>query len=140
MANENLTEANEGTSVGERTVLLVDDDRGVRLVLERMVVSLGFRVLSAPSGEEALALALTEPVSVLVCDVALPRMNGYEVARRLSADSPETRVLFISGYSRDVLAERDGHMEGAPHLAKPFAFAAFAAAIADLMAGEQLAA
>jgi CheY-like chemotaxis protein len=140
MANQRPIELGRAAEAGETTVLLVDDDQGVRRVLEHMVSLLGFRTCSAGNAEDALALAATQSVQLLVCDVTLPRLNGYELARRLTSDSPETRVLFISGYSGEALADRYGHVEDAPHLAKPFTFAALAAAIGDLVAAEQLAA
>jgi CheY-like chemotaxis protein len=133
-------QCDDSRRVVEATVLLVDDDHGVRRVLERMVSLLGFRTLSAGDADQALALAEVASVRLLVCDVALPRLNGYELARRITADSPETRVLFISGYSLDTLADRYGHVEDAPHLAKPFTFDALAGAIRRLVAAERLAA
>ncbi len=140
MVDTRPSELGHPAEAGDTTVLLVDDDQGVRRVLEHMVSSLGFRTLAAPSAEEALAVAAKDSVQVLISDVALPRMSGYELARRLTGESPETRALFISGYSPEALADRYGRVEDAPHLAKPFTCAALAAAIGDLLATEQLAA
>jgi CheY-like chemotaxis protein len=120
-------------AAAELTLLLVDDDEAVLRCLGQMVSSLGFRVVSAASAEEALVLAATEPVHLLVCDVALPRLSGYELAGSLSERSPGLATLFISGYSRDALRDRYGDAGNALHLAKPFRLGALAEALTVLV-------
>jgi CheY-like chemotaxis protein len=84
---------------GAGTILLVEDDVLVRRVAERTLDGLGYRVLAAASGEEALARAAeAQEIDLLVSDVVMPGLCGAELARRLRATRPGTRVLFISGY------------------------------------------
>jgi CheY-like chemotaxis protein len=87
------------------TVLLVDDTKEVRMALQRLLALLGYQVLPAASGAEALALAESAadpgpaPINLLVTDLVMPHMSGQELARRLHARWPGLPVLFVSGYS-----------------------------------------
>ncbi|MGH9519465.1 MAG: response regulator, partial [Terriglobales bacterium] len=96
------------------TILLAEDEEPVRRLLVELLRSAGYCVLAAGSGAEALAMAAEhpQPIALLVTDVAMPAMNGAELARRLQEKQSGTRVLFISGYSQagalDALAEQPG--------------------------------
>jgi two-component system cell cycle response regulator CpdR len=97
------------------TVLLVDDDEDVRRFIARELEQGGYRVLTAANGDEALAVleqAGTE-VHVVVCDLLMPRLDGYQLAARLEAlpDAPE--IIFISAYRSDLEFDR-------PIVTKPF--------------------
>jgi two-component system, cell cycle sensor histidine kinase and response regulator CckA len=83
------------------TVLLVEDEAGVRAVVERMLESAGYAVVSAPGAREALAEAerLGEALDLLVTDVVMPEVGGPELAERLRATRPELPVLYMSGYA-----------------------------------------
>jgi two-component system cell cycle sensor histidine kinase/response regulator CckA len=85
---------------GGETLLVVDDDRGVRGSVRAVLENNGYRVIEAESGEEALAVARTslDPIALVIADVVMPGMNGIELARRLRLLRP-TRVLFTSGHS-----------------------------------------
>jgi hypothetical protein len=88
---------------GSEFVLVVEDEPAVRAVVERVLTAAGYRVLSAASGGEALAL-LSAPghkVDLVVTDVIMPEMGGSQLAARLRADWPSVRVLFTSGYAAD---------------------------------------
>ncbi|MBS7539511.1 response regulator [Ancylobacter lacus] len=90
-----------------RTILLVDDDRAVRDVTSALLVELGYGVVAAGSGEEALALLRRdEPVDLLMVDYAMPGMNGAEVARAAAELRPGLPTLFITGYA-DLKALRE---------------------------------
>jgi signal transduction histidine kinase/ActR/RegA family two-component response regulator len=80
-------------------ILLVDDDQDVRTVAAAMVEELGYRVEAAESGEQALAMLGRQGFDLLITDVAMPGMNGVELARRARAIAPEMPVLFASGYA-----------------------------------------
>ncbi len=113
----------EPTSTGlAATALLVEDDDRVRRLLATVLGEGGLSVLAADNGEEALALAAEHPetIQILITDVVMPQMSGRELADRLNATRPETKVLFISGYADDrVLPEE--LQAGRAFLQKPFA-------------------
>ncbi|NMC71479.1 MAG: PAS domain S-box protein [Myxococcales bacterium] len=83
------------------TILLVEDDAAVRRVTERMLLSAGYRVLSATGGGDALLLMEQHdgPIDLLLTDVLMPRMSGPKLAERLRRIRPSLRVLFMSGYA-----------------------------------------
>ena len=85
---------------GDETVLVVDDDEPVRDVLSRALEDAGYRVLSADAPATAVQVARDHagPIHLLVADVVMPGMSGPEVARRVQAIRPTTRVLFVSGF------------------------------------------
>jgi two-component system cell cycle sensor histidine kinase/response regulator CckA len=107
---------------GRETVLLVEDEEPVREVTALMLLSLGYRVLTAPNGEEALRMAEADPeqVELLMTDVVMPGMGGRDLADALQALLPDLKVLFQSGYTGDTVI-RQGilHTEVA-FLQKPF--------------------
>jgi CheY-like chemotaxis protein len=100
-------------------ILVVDDDHQVRMPLVDLLKSLGHRVLEAASGEEALAVLDDAAVQILLCDFAMPGMNGVAVANLARASKPELSVVFMSGYADgDELRDAVGH--NATMLRKPF--------------------
>ncbi|MFY9823053.1 MAG: ATP-binding protein [Thermoanaerobaculia bacterium] len=105
---------------GSETILLVEDEDEVRTVLNQILVSKGYRVLQASSGEEALILSRLHrgALHVLLTDVTMPEMKGPELAQRLRAERPQTRVVFMSGYNDEQLS--DGGAESPICLQKPF--------------------
>jgi CheY-like chemotaxis protein len=100
--------------------LVVEDDPGVREVAARALLASGYRVLTAVTGEEALALAATEPIHLLLTDVVMPGMNGRELAARLLALHTDTRVLYTSGYAEDIIAHHGVLDAGVELLSKPY--------------------
>ena len=87
-----------------RTVLLVEDQDPVRFVVARLLRLLGYRVLQASSGDEALRVcgSVGDSIDVLVTDIVMPGLDGVELARRVRSARPDLPVLFISGHSKDV--------------------------------------
>jgi CheY-like chemotaxis protein len=104
------------------TVLVAEDEEGVRRLLTRSLRAAGYRVVEAPNGAEALRIGRQQAIDALVTDVDMPRMGGPELARRLTRRRPELPVLFISGTTGEDLLDPG---PGSPHarsrfLAKPF--------------------
>jgi CheY-like chemotaxis protein len=107
---------------GTETILLVEDNVGLRRLATRMLAAAGYTVLGAATGEEALrALARHEaPVPLLLTDVVMPGMGGRELAERSAQTHPEMKVLYMSGYTSDTIV-RHGVLEAqVPFLNKPF--------------------
>ena len=112
-------------------VLLVDDDAMLRRMLKIGLEGHGFQVLDASSGAEALALAQTQPIDVLVADVVMGYMDGWTLAASLVKQYPDLPVLFISGYTVDFESKRQLYPRSA-FLQKPFLIGKLVDAIADL--------
>jgi CheY-like chemotaxis protein len=106
---------------GIETILLVEDDELVRRYAQAQLAALGYRVLHAEDGQQALRLLQGgEPVDLLFTDVVMPGMSGRELARQALAQRPRLRVLYTSGYTEDAIV-RDGRLEAGVHLlAKPY--------------------
>jgi CheY-like chemotaxis protein len=107
---------------GAGTLLIVEDEAGVRELLQELLESAGYKVLAAdrPSLALRVAEAYSGPIHLLVSDVVMPEMTGPELARRLAERRPDTRVLFLSGYTSGVIADK-GYIAGDEQfLQKPF--------------------
>ncbi len=104
------------------TILLIEDEAGVRRLVRRMLIERGYRVIEASCGEEALAAFETHHpmVDLVLTDVVMPNMCGIEIIKRLSAHTPGLKVLYMTGYSEDVVLERDDSGKSVPLLKKPF--------------------
>ncbi len=102
-------------------ILLAEDEDSVRLITRRILEHYGHRVHDATSGAGALALLdqLDEPVDLLLTDVVMPGMSGRELAEAFATRHPGIPVLFMSGYTAEIMADR-GLMEGFDLLPKPF--------------------
>jgi two-component system, cell cycle sensor histidine kinase and response regulator CckA len=124
------------------TVLLVEDDEGVRQLTRRILEQYGFGALEARNGAEALELldAGSPRIDAVVSDVVMPGMSGRELVGRLRLRRPDLPVLFLSGYTGDEVSDE---VRGQPHqafLQKPFSPDALAAALEELLAeGEPVA-
>jgi PAS domain S-box-containing protein len=107
---------------GTETILLCEDEEALRFMIARILGDAGYDVISAPGGEEALAIAEARdtPVDALVTDVIMPGLSGPELAERLRARG-NGRTLFLSGYTADALHERGNLPPGSAFLEKPFA-------------------
>jgi len=105
---------------GTETVLLVEDEDGVRELALRALQAHGYRVLAAANGEEALVVARGhgEPISLVLTDVVMPKVSGPEMMAHLRARFPAIKVLYMSGYADDAVL-RHTSLE-ASHIQKPF--------------------
>ncbi|MCM2258211.1 MAG: PAS domain S-box protein [Vicinamibacteria bacterium] len=104
------------------TVLLAEDEDALRELTEEVLTEAGYEVLAAPDAARALELAAAHsgPIDLLLTDVVMPGADGAELAARLRESRPEVRVLFVSGYSEDVVSEAGRLDPGVALLAKPF--------------------
>jgi signal transduction histidine kinase len=120
---------------GTETVLIVEDEAGVRLPTKRILAAHGYRVLEACDGMTALALAERHEgtIDLLLTDVVMPGMGGAELARRLRMVRPELRVVYMSGYSTEAVATHGILTPGATFLQKPFSIEELAGQIRDIL-------
>jgi two-component system, cell cycle sensor histidine kinase and response regulator CckA len=120
---------------GNETILVVDDDPGLRRATRRLLGSLGYTVIDAASAAEALDLADTHqgPIHLLLSDVVMPVVGGLELARKLASRHPETRVLFFSGYDGGSVVDGASIDPEVPLLPKPFTHAQIAEAVRGVL-------
>jgi len=104
------------------TILLVEDEAAIRMLLEDILSDAGHRVSSAVNGRAALQLIEQHPqqIDLLITDVVMPEMSGPELADQLSRSHPSMIVLYISGYTDSALLHRGAIEQGVAFLAKPF--------------------
>jgi CheY-like chemotaxis protein len=124
--------ADRAASRGDgETILIVEDEAGLRRLAGRILIELGYRVLVAASAQAAFDVARDEPeIHLLFTDVVLSGgVNGRELAEMLTAARPGLKVLYASGYSQDIMVERGEILPGLHFLAKPYAREALAEAI-----------
>jgi two-component system cell cycle sensor histidine kinase/response regulator CckA len=123
---------------GRETILLVEDEDAVRVIVTAVLRRQGYRVLEAPT--PTLAIELFDrhgpEIDLLLTDVVMPGMNGPSLAQRLVAARPELRVLFISGYA-DISVPIDVDNPNVGFLSKPFQAAALTGRVRDLLASRR---
>jgi DNA-binding response OmpR family regulator len=107
---------------GEETILVVEDEPEVRELIREILVRKGYSVILAGGGDEAVLLSggFKEPIHLLVTDVVMPGMNGRELAYRISAARQGIKVIFMSGYTDDVISHHGVLGDGIEFLEKPF--------------------
>ncbi len=107
---------------GSGTVLLVEDNEGVRKITRQVLQQSGYTVVEAADGEGALKRSAEyhAAIDLLLTDVIMPGINGREVAERLSAARPGMKVLYMSGYTDDAILRHGGLTDGSPVIEKPF--------------------
>jgi PAS domain S-box-containing protein len=123
---------------GQREVILLVEDEPAVQLLERRVLEGGrYRVLTAGSGEEALALLDKEPgrIDLLVTDVVMPGMTGRELAEEAARRRPGLRTLFLSGYTPDEVLRQGVRAEEAHFLQKPFTPSTLLKKVREMLAG-----
>ncbi|HJZ64122.1 MAG TPA: PAS domain S-box protein [Candidatus Acidoferrum sp.] len=110
------------TKRGSETLLLVEDDDAVRELTEEVLSSQGYKVITAsgPKQAEEIAAARGKEIDLVVTDVIMPTLSGRELVKRLMAMNPKLRVLYMSGYTDNVIAQGGVLEEGLAFLQKPF--------------------
>ncbi len=117
-------------------ILLVEDDAGILSMGQAMLKRLEYTVLAAGSPEEAVALArdYPEPIRLLITDVVMPQMSGKALAENITAVKPDIRVLFMSGYTANVIAHHGVLDAGVRFMEKPFTLASLAQKVREALA------
>jgi CheY-like chemotaxis protein len=104
------------------TILLVEDDETMRTLTRQLLEEHGYTVIEADDGKSALEWVQSHPgpIDLLLTDVVMRRMSGPELVERLSASHPDLKVVFMSGYTGELIAERQVLKRGITLLEKPF--------------------
>ncbi len=128
--------ADSATRARTATILVVEDEPALLAIATRMLESNGYRVLRAGGPAEALQIVDEHParIDLLVTDVIMPGMNGHALARRLLEKRPGLRVLYMSGYPSDVIADQGVLVDGVQFLQKPFLISEFNGKVRDTLA------
>lgn len=119
----------------ERTVMVVDDDGAIRMLVRRVLEEDGWSVLEASDGAEAHRLVQQHAgIELLVTDVCMPMMSGIELAAAVLTLQPAAPVLYMTGYADLLFAQRAILREGQAFIEKPFTRLALRQAVAQLVA------
>jgi len=117
------------------TILMVEDDTSVLRLAERVLEKMGYRVLTADTPAEAIHTARDHEgtIQLLITDVVLPEMSGKELAEEIMQIRPNIRVLFMSGYTANVIAHQGVLDEGVSFMEKPFTFEGLARKVREAL-------
>jgi CheY-like chemotaxis protein len=120
-----------------QTILLAEDEDGLRQAVTRLLSNAGYHVLAAPNGQEALTIAEGHDgvIHALLTDVLMPAMNGRELAEALQRARPATPVLYMSGYAAAIMTAEGVLDHGVTVVSKPFTKAGLLAALNAILIG-----
>jgi len=120
---------------GHETILLVEDEEMVRRMTKLILSQSGYTVLEASNGKEALAVAERHrgPIHLLITDLVMPNLRGRELAERLTAVRSGLRVLFMSGYTEDMVVQQGVESATANFLPKPFSLASLTNKVREVL-------
>jgi hypothetical protein len=120
---------------GTETILLVDDEESLRTVLEDLLGQLGYHILSAASGDEAIAVAreFSGKIDLLLTDVIMDPLPGPLLAENLTRTRPDMKIVFISGYANPSLAPDGVLKPGTILVNKPFTIKLLAAKLREVL-------
>jgi two-component system cell cycle sensor histidine kinase/response regulator CckA len=133
---EEMTSKKPATGLtGSETILLVEDSEQVRHLVHALLERQGYLVLAAENGPEALTILASHdgPVHLLLTDVVLPGMNAKELFARATEGHPGLKVLYMSGYTDNVIAQRGVLEEGTAFIQKPFSVQILAAKVREVL-------
>jgi two-component system cell cycle sensor histidine kinase/response regulator CckA len=118
------------------TILLVEDEEGVRSVLSELLTGLGYTVIQAGNGVEAVRIATSHagPIDLVVTDMVMPEMSGQELGRSLAKLRPDLRILYMSAFASNIYAPSALANALADFISKPFDLEDFVVKVRDLMA------
>ena len=120
---------------GTETILLVEDEPTVRVVASKVLKKLGYRVLEATNGGDAMIASQSHPekIDLLLTDIVMPGMNGRELADTLQPQRPDMKVLFTSGYTEDYIVHHGVLKEGVHFIGKPYSPHALAVKVREVL-------
>ncbi|MFO7986456.1 MAG: response regulator [Desulfatiglandaceae bacterium] len=124
---------------GEGTILVVEDEVSVLRLTRRVLEKLGYTVLSTQSPDKALNMVRehTEKIHLLITDVVLPEMSGKELAEKITGLRPDIKVLFMSGYTADIIGRHGVLDEGVSFIEKPFSLGRLARRVREAIESEE---
>jgi two-component system, cell cycle sensor histidine kinase and response regulator CckA len=127
--------AEQAARGGSETIMVVEDDDGVRELVRLMLESHGYEVLAVHDADEAARIRARRGVDLLLTDVVMPEVSGSALAERLKSIAPGMRILFMSGYSDEAVYRHGEIGPGAAFLEKPFTEGALARKVREVLDG-----
>ena len=120
---------------GSETILIVEDEDALRESMSEFLTGLGYTILTAGSGQQALAIAsrFKQPIQLMITDIVMPKMSGHELAQMLGSIRPAMKTVFMSGYIDDAIVRHGVEVEGVVFLQKPFGLAVLARKLRELL-------
>jgi two-component system cell cycle sensor histidine kinase/response regulator CckA len=136
-ATDEMVRARAADHTGQGTILLVEDEDGLRALNARGLVSRGYTVLEAANGVEAMAVLEEKDgaVDLVVSDVVMPEMDGPTLLKEMRIRNPELKIIFVSGYAEEAFQKHLPEHGQFAFLAKPFTLKQLVAAVKETMAG-----
>jgi len=120
---------------GNETILLVEDDQGVRTFIDEALRSLGYHVHQARNGEDALKILETEKLTphLLITDIIMPGIDGRDLSKRVKKIVPSIKIIFTSGYT-DSHIDSEGLLEKGIHfIGKPYSISTISSKIREVL-------
>ena len=126
----------DSAAADRQTVLVVDDEEMVRRLAARMLVTLGYRILEARSGQEAVRLLRrgAHRIDGVLTDVAMPGIGGRELGETISRCWPQIRVLYMSGFAANRMVNEGALDPSVPFIQKPFTSEQLGRRVRELLA------
>lgn len=120
---------------GTETILLVEDEVSILKMMKRMLEILGYTVLEAsdPFGALEIVKSYSGTIHLLITDVIMPKMNGVDLSKLVSAIYPQIKIIYTSGYSSDVLLKHSIKISDINYLKKPVSFATLASTVRTVL-------
>jgi PAS domain S-box-containing protein len=120
---------------GNETILVIDDDENTRAVILEMLRNMGYKTLEAKDADMAVFLAqfYDKPIHLVISDVVMPGMSGPRLIRRMNAYRPNLKVLYMSGYTDNVIAQHGILKKGVNFIQKPFSMEALSRKIREVL-------
>jgi two-component system cell cycle sensor histidine kinase/response regulator CckA len=134
-ASPDLRSARPPARQGAETILVVEDEKGVRDLMAEMLRQQGYTVLAAADPQEAIEISQQYPgeIHMLATDVVMPKMSGHQLAEQLLPARPGIKVLYLSGYTENAIVHHGVLEPGVEFLAKPFSQQALAQKIREVL-------
>ena len=106
---------------GSETILLAEDDVQIRTLISSILIDYGYKVIDACDGEEAIAKFIKNKnkISLIIVDGIMPKKNGKEVFKEIQIVKPDVKIIFVSGYSEDLINFQELSGKGVVYMQKP---------------------
>lgn len=134
-----LADATEGRPAGKRTIVLVEDDASIAMGLTLNLNAEGYRVVTAYDGESGLALAREPGVDLLILDIMLPKLNGFEVVRQLRAERRTVPIILLSARGAETDKVMGLDLGAEDYVTKPFGLAELLARVKAVLRRDAIA-